>query len=323
MPPSVTVSIVNYNHLRHLPECLRAIRAQTLKPAILVTDNASIDGSAAWLQEHGDDLELILNHENRGFAAAHNEAFQRSTSDFVLALNCDVVLAPDFLEALASAMTGAPQAGSACGTLYLGSPGASDRLDSTGLFPDRFRRFHDRDHGRPASGFSRPAGPIFGPSGSAALYRRSMLEDVAPDGEYFDEDFFAYYEDADLAWRSRRLGWESIYVPEARGWHVHDDLSRARSGRRDAGATFRQLLLIRNRHLCLLKNDSSREALRDLPWIGGYDLALEVYLLLRKPGLAFRWPREVMRLLPPMQRKRANLLERSPAAVRLSDWRLP
>lgn len=321
MRPNVTISIVNFNHLKHLPACLEAVRDQTAQASeVIVTDNASTDGSTSWLQENASDCRIVLNDRNLGYAAGHNAAFRMATTPYVLALNCDVVLDERFVEHVTSTLDAAPKAGSACGRLQRGCKGDTSSLDSTGLFPDRLRRFHDRDHDAVDAGQRRLPAPIFGPSGSAALFRRSMLEDVAFEGQYFDEDFFAYYEDADLAWRAQRRGWTSIFVPDAIGWHVHEDMSRARSRRRDPDANFRQMLLTRNRHLCFLKNDRFEEMARDLPFLLAYDLALEVYLLTRKPGLAVRWPREVARALIRTGRKRADTFKRSRRTVRLSDW---
>lgn len=321
MPSPVTVSIVNYNHLRYLPACLDALRAQSLQPEeIVVLDNASVDGSPEWLRKHAGDVRIILNSRNTGYAGGHNRIFRTLRTRYVLALNCDVVLDRDFLSRVIAALDRVPRAGSACGRLYRGKRGETEILDSTGLFPDRFRRFHDRDHDMPDRGQRRIPSRIFGPSGSAAAYRLSMLEDVAFEEEYFDESFFAYCEDADLAWRAQRLGWSSVLVPDALGWHVHDDLSRARSGKRGGDASLRQLLLIRNRHLCFLKNDGLVEIARDLPWLLGYDLALEIYLLARKPRLAVRWPAAVAASLTQTGRKRTALMTRQRRAVRLSTW---
>lgn len=321
MPPTVTVSIVSYNHAAFLPTCLEAVRSQSMPlERVVVSDNGSTDGSSEWLREHASDLDLRLNEKNLGYAAAHNRAFHMSDSNYVLALNCDVVLERQFLEHIVSELEAQPGTGSACGRLLLGTSGQAGTLDSTGLFPDRFRRFRDRDHAARDNGQRTSSGFIFGPSGSAAVFRRAMLKDVAFDGQYFDEDLFAYYEDADLAWRAQRRGWKSMFVPKAKGWHVHDDLSRARSGRKDAEARSRQLLLISNRHLCFIRNDRWSELARDVPWILGYDLALEAYLLITKPGLALRWPLDVSRSLGrTLVKRRADQAE-AKTTVFLSSW---
>ena len=243
-----------------------------------------------WLAQPGLGISLIPSLENVGYAAGHNRTFGQTNTSYVVALNADVVLCPQFLSALAGALDANPTAGSACGRLYRGLPEDTRTLDSTGLIPDRFRRFHDRDHNSADRGQRRCPSRIFGAPGSAAMFRRAMLDDIVNDGQFFDEDFFAYCEDADLASRAQRRGWHSIFVPEARGWHAHDDLTGARSGRRDGDAPFRQLLLMRNRHLCFLKNEPWQDLVKAGPILLAYDAALESYLLSRGSRLGIAWP---------------------------------
>jgi GT2 family glycosyltransferase len=312
---SVTVSIVNFNHLRFLPSCLQALAAQAVPPErIVITDNASTDGSREWLLENASTCELLLNKRNEGYAAGHNRAFRDAATTYVMALNCDVTLDPGYFSAMLEVMSARPEAGSACGRISLGRHGGVNRIDSTGLFPDRFRRFRDRDHGMPDTGQRQEIEFVFGVSGSSALYRRAMLDDVAQAGMYFDEAFFAYCEDADLAWRAQKAGWKAVYVPGATGVHSHEENTRARSASRGADAEFRQMLLIRNRHLCFLKNDSPAELARDVPWVVGYDAALMAYLSIRKPRLGLRWPIEVVR--------GAKRIRRSTSTVRINlrEW---
>jgi GT2 family glycosyltransferase len=238
----------------------------------------------------------------------------------VVALNSDVELSSQFLGTLAAALDANPSAGSACGRLNRAREGAGDQLDSTGLVPDRFRRFHDRDHNAADRGQRRRPGPVFGGSGSAVMLRRAMLDDVADEGQFFDEDFFAYCEDADLAWRAQRRGWKSIFVPEAGGWHAHDEVTRARSNRHGGDARFRQLLLMRNRHLCFLKNEPWRDLAKASPLLLAYDAALQTYLLSRGSRLSLNWPLSLVRQLPSLARKRAREFSRARVDVRLSDW---
>jgi GT2 family glycosyltransferase len=170
----------------------------------------------------------------------------------------------------------------------------------------RDQRHLDRGADEPAAGqYDAGQEDVFGPSGAAALYRRAMLDDVAVDGEYFDEDFFAYREDADLAWRARVQGWTSLYVPAAIGHHRRRVTP---SRRRDLPAEVNRYS-VRNRFLLRLKNQSAREAaiflwptlIRDLQVIG--------YVLLREhsslPGLL-----DVVRLAPRMWRKRLIIQRR-------------
>ena len=124
-----------------------------------------------------------------------------------------------------------------------------------------------------------------------------MLDDAAFEGQVFDEAFFAYKEDVDLAWRARWLGWEAWYEPAAQAEHHRT----FRPGRRERGSAFTRRLSVRNRYLLLLKNEAPATWRRDWPAILAYDALILAYLLVREPaslaGLAEAW-----RLRPVMRR---------------------
>ena len=132
-------------------------------------------------------------------------------------------------------------------------------LDSTGLFINRQRRPYDRGQMQRDRGQFDESTEIFGACGAAALYRRSMLEDLAINKEYFDEDFFAYYEDADLAWRAKLRGWRCVYAARAVGEHVRGwgDTLRKRPTQNGNGPR----LALRNHILMIIKNESSSSIL--------------------------------------------------------------
>ncbi len=224
----VSVGIVTWNAATVLERCLDAVRRQTHDPIeVLVVDNASSDGTPALLGRLTRDRERLLLAENTGFAAAHNRAIERSAGQFYLALNPDVFLETGFVERLVNALVRTPRAGSASGKLCRAD--APDRIDSAGIRMLPSQRPLDRGGGALDTGQYDVAEYVFGASGAAALYRRAMLEDCRVAGEIFDEDFFAYREDADLAWRAQLLGWECVYVPEARARHVRHVTSERRA----------------------------------------------------------------------------------------------
>jgi len=212
----VAVNIVTFNSANDIGACLESLRSQTFKDfAIHILDNASVDGTLKIIEPF--DVEYVLRSPvNTGFCKAHNDLARRFASEYVLFLNPDTIAAPSFVEELVRAVDGRPDAASASGKL-LRLDGKT--IDSTGIIMLREQRHLDRGADQPDSGqFDKPE-DIFGPSGAAAMYRRAALDDVAIDGRYFDEDFFAYREDADLAWRCRLFGWNSIYVPAAVARH--------------------------------------------------------------------------------------------------------
>nr|NIV32107.1 glycosyltransferase [Anaerolineae bacterium] len=146
---SVSVTLVTYNSESFLEPCLESVWAQReVTPEIIVVDNASRDGTFKLLQRHAQRLRLIRNQENRGFAAAQNQAIQQTQGDWVLCLNPDVVLAPTFLKTLLEAASSYPCVGMLCGKLLRlppdGSRPALSLLDSTGVYFTPTLRHLDR-----------------------------------------------------------------------------------------------------------------------------------------------------------------------------------
>jgi GT2 family glycosyltransferase len=185
-----------------------------------------------------------------------------------------------------------------------------DAIDTAGMAVDRRRKNGLVGHGRPALAFDRPA-EAFGPDGAVALYRRDVLEDVAVDGQVFDEDLVTWGSDADLAWRARLLGWRCVYEPGAVAYHIrtYSPSTRARMPEWD------RMMQFRNRYLMVAKNDPLRSLLRDLPRICAYEALALGYAVLRERCL-LRGYVEAALLMPRMLRKRAKL-QRKRSARRL------
>lgn len=230
--PKVQVSIVTYNSARHLGACLEGLARQSFSDFdIFLLDNASEDSTAGIIKESGPMLKSVhYSKTNLGFCAGHNRLIDASDSEYVLVLNPDVVLDSRFLEILVREMDEDPSAGAATGKLYRwdGVGNASDalpavsgqmELDSTGIFFTPNQRHFDRGSGETDRGQYDTKEYVFGASGAAALYRRKMLDHVRTEREIFDRSFFAYREDADLAWRAQWMGWRCLYVPGAAGFH--------------------------------------------------------------------------------------------------------
>lgn len=243
MKVRVLVSIVSYNSGRYLRACFESVQNQSYRDfSVSLWDNASADDSPEIVAAHGDVLASShFSTKNIGFCAAHNRIIREAGGDYVLVLNPDVVLEPTFLATLVDALDRDKSAGSATGKLWRWqdesvSPlpaeacAAGTRvLDSTGIYFTPNQRHLDRGAGEPDCGQYEREEYVFGASGAAGFYRRRMLDEIAADGEYFDESFFAYREDADLAWRAQWMGWKCRYVPAARAFHVRRVLPERRS----------------------------------------------------------------------------------------------
>jgi GT2 family glycosyltransferase len=221
----VSVLITTYNSAAVITSCLKSLAEQDCRPVeVIIVDNASTDGTKALLKLHESDYSIVYNETNVGFAAAQNQGILHSHGEWVLSLNPDVMLSPDFVSGLIGAADKLPRVGVVCGKLLRwnlkGEPARTDVVDSAGIYFMRNLRHLDRGSGEIDRGqFDEPS-YVFGATGAAALYRREMIEDISVAGEFYDEDFFAYREDADVAWRAQLRGWQCLYVPKSVGWHV-------------------------------------------------------------------------------------------------------
>ena len=310
---ALAVHLVAHNNAATLEVCLDSLRAQQIEPPIRlrILDNASEDETRSIARRY--TAELIESPVNLGYAAAHNRLLALSAEPYVLTLNPDVRLAPDFCAQMLRALEEQPRAGSAAGCLLrcdsLAAPPYA--VDSVGLFMRRSRRQGLIAENRPLDQRPTHAFEVFGVDGAAACYRRAMLTDIALDGEIFDADFFMHKEDVDLSWRAQLCGWRCLYVPEAQALHIRT----FRPGKRERVPPWLRRLALRNRYLLLLKNDFPAHLLRDALPVLAYEGGILAYLLLREPrSLLAYW--EAWRLRGKMLAKRRLL-----RAKRRRTWR--
>ena len=276
--------VPNWNGAHHLGECLAALRRQTFaaEMEVIVVDNGSCDGSLHLLGGEGSWVRCLRNATNVGFAAAMNQGIAATTAPFVASVNNDAVVAPDWTERLLAPMARSDDVG-ACASRLL-SYDQPQVYDNAGhvVFRDGLTRGSGRLC-RDAGQFDREE-EVFCASGAAALYRRSMLDDVGG----FDGRFFAYCEDADLGFRARLRGWRCLYVPEARAWHRYSASSGAYSA-------FKAFHVERNRLWLALKTLPWPQ-LRASPWHTARRYYWQAFGALAGRGAAGRLGREGSRL---------------------------
>jgi GT2 family glycosyltransferase len=205
--PSVTVVIPTLAADHALTECLVALERQT-RPDIdvIVVDNSG-SGKATALLPAGSRARIVANRANVGFGRAVNQGIENSQSRYVAALNDDAVPQPDWADALVRAADAAPDAGLFASQVRLQD---TAKLDSAGMLIAADGSSKQRGHGADAAVY-RLVEDVLLPSGSAAMYRREMLEQTGG----FDDDFFLYCEDTDLGLRARWAGWRCVYVADA------------------------------------------------------------------------------------------------------------
>jgi GT2 family glycosyltransferase len=321
----ISIVVVNWNRKELLRACLDSLQRQgEVAFEVIVVDNGSADGSAE-MAEAEFGVRVIRNRENRGFCAANNQGIAGAQGDFVALINNDAEAAEGWLAALQRACSGAPDIGMAASKVLVWED--PSRIDKAGhlIFPDGQNR--GRGSGAADRGQYDREEEVLWPDGCAALYRKAMLDEIGG----FDEDFFAYGDDAELGLRARIAGWRCVYTPQA--------VVRHHRGSTLGKDSVRRLELIeRNRLLLALKlfpwsllllNPlffAARLAAGALAaWRGAGDTA---YF----PGLAGKWrlvrglvagQLQALRMAPRMLRKRADLrrIRRlTPGQVRRLIW---
>lgn len=309
----ISVIIINRNGERFLRGCIESLKKQSYeKIEIFLIDNASTDGSLSLVQSSHEDIIIITNSDNEGYSKAANTGIVKSKGEFILILNPDIVLTPKFIENCLLAIKKDKNNGSVSGKLLrMKSPFSppfnkemvGGIIDSTGLILCQdIRRPLDRGQNQRDNGQYDKEEYIFGVNGAAPFYRRAMLEDVKIGNEYFDEDFFAYYEDVDIAWRAQLLGWKCYYAPSAVAYHY-------RSYLKSEDGNIGKVNAVKNRYLLYLKNEMSVSFLKDV----FRNMSIEIFRLFRyifKERDALLGVKLVVSYILPSLKKRSYIMKK-------------
>jgi GT2 family glycosyltransferase len=299
--PRVTVVIPNWNGERFLNLCLTSLRRQSFGDfETILVDNGSADASVDFTKRNFPEVRTIALGENRGFSAAVNAGIRASEAEYVALLNNDTEAESGWLEALVSAAESRQGAGLFASKLVDFRDrrlldGAGDALRRSGL-PYRVGHL-ELDHGQ----FDEPSF-VFGACAAAALYRRSLFEEIGS----FDEDFFAYCEDGDLSFRAQLAGYRCLYVPHACVYHMG---SASTGGKRSPTAA---RLGTQNGVNLLVKNLPAALVWRMLPSLLAGQLSRVTITSFSSGGLRAHLDglAEAWRLLPLMLKKRKEIQDR-------------
>jgi GT2 family glycosyltransferase len=311
--PSTTVIVVNFNGRDLIGPCLDSLLAQTWLPTeIIVVDNCSSDETVGFLRREYPSVRIVELASNRGFAGGANAGIRESNGELIAFLNSDAIADQLWLAELVRLAQSGPDVGMvASQMLFLADPST---INSAGISLDRAGVAWDRGGGTSAS-IAQPLSEAFGACAGAALYRHDLFADIGT----FDEDFFMYLEDVDLAWRARLAGWRCAYAPRARVLHHHSATAVEHS-------PFKRYHLSRNKVWLIAKNYPSPDLFLYLPFIVLFEVgALLKNLFGRQPGLSWAARRATIRGrfdglagLATALRKRADVQSRR----RVPRWRL-
>ncbi|MCK5475596.1 MAG: glycosyltransferase family 2 protein [Candidatus Pacebacteria bacterium] len=248
----VSIIIVNWNGKHLLKECLSSVEKQDYDNFnIIFVDNGSKDKSVEFVRENFLDVNIIELKENTGFAKGNNigmhKAFDDLEVEYIAILNTDAMVESQWLSEMMTLIDNDDKVGSVAPKIkkyykrnIIDSIGNAIHLDGGGVS----NHINKVDNGQYNS-----IKEVFGPSGCAALYSREMLEDIQMGDDFFDDDFFAYFEDIDLNWRARLRGWKSLFASNAVVYHKHSESVGLYS-------PFKAFYTNRNRYFVIIKNYS-------------------------------------------------------------------
>lgn len=339
----IAVNIVAWNSMAFLPALFETLEDQTAQIRVTVVDNASNDGVMNWVSGSFPHYGMLRNMRNYGFARAHNQAIALALASwpsgldhrYVVICNPDIELAPDCIEKMYAFMEAHPEADACCPKLLRAHLQYSDVdhketvrttiIDAAGMNVSRGIRAYDRGAGELDKGQYEQVEEVFGCSGACSFLRASSLARAMADQQYFDEDFFLYKEDLDVAWRMRHLGMRTFFIPQAVAWHHRFAPSQNRISwlgswlQRRRKPTFVNYLSTRNHCWVLLKNLSGKELWHSLLWVAPYEAAKAVAALMSWSSL--RGYASALMGVSKMWRKRKVIFGKAPPPFRdLSAW---
>lgn len=301
----VTVAVLNYNGRALLPVVLESLTRQTTQGFVLrVLDDCSTDDSLSYLRDEWPEVEVLPAERTLGISAAMARAVQTTSTHYLALLNNDVELEPGWLAEMVAELERHPDAAAADGKMLRFHE--RDVLDGAGDVMGRDGYPRRRGQGERAAGRYEQPGEVFSATGGAALYRLAAFEVVGP----FDADLGAYYEDVDWGFRARLKGMPTRYVPTAVSYHVGSATTRTQPGRYG-------WRIVRNQLIVLIKDMPAGLALRNLLWIGFFQLKWLIFNVLHGLGRAhMRGLWAAMRALPATLRKRRAIQRGRTAPLR-------
>ncbi|MBI4708861.1 MAG: glycosyltransferase family 2 protein [Candidatus Portnoybacteria bacterium] len=343
----VSINLLTYNGSRFIEKCLASVFGQSyLKIEFLIIDNRSQDNTVVIIQEIISranpkfPVRFIQNDKNTGFAAGHNQGISQSKGEFVLCLNQDAILAPDFVEKavkLFSEKKDEKIAAIQPKILRLNEKlEPTEIIDTTGLVVLKNRRIIGHGQGQIDKGQYAIMDEIFGVDGAAPIFKREALEDVKlpfdfAQGinsvyEYFDEDFFLYKEDVDLAWRLRLYGWKTFFAPDVKAWHARGAGDSAAINyisiikERRKISNFAKYLSFRNQRLMQIKNELPSLFLKHSPRLFFKEIGAWVYVILFE-HFTLKVIGDLIKFTPKAFRKRKIIMqEKKVDAKEMGRW---
>lgn len=315
----VSIIILTYNSEKYIENCLRSVLEQTYKNIeLIIIDNASKDNSVKIIENWKPaspagglkigNFKFFKNLRNLGYAGGNNIGIRQSRGEYIIVINPDVVLDKDYIKIVVDEFEKDLQIGSVQGKVYQMNNGIKTKIiDTVGFEFFKSGRIIDKGQGEQDIGQYNQPCEIFGVNGAAAAYRREALNSVNLNQEYFDEDFFCYAEDFDLAWRMKNRGWKSVYVPQAMLWHDRTSSKSISGGwkefrkTRKSQSLWMRRISWRNTWFAFIKNLPFKSFFH--PQFLKRQIKFGLYLLFFEPAVSLA-KFSILKLLPKMIKKR-------------------
>jgi GT2 family glycosyltransferase len=310
--PLVSILILNWNGEQHIHKCLDYLFKQSYgNTEIIIIDNNSNDGSIEKIISKFQNLVIIRNKENFGYAFGMNQGICAASGEFIIPLNQDVCLHGDFIFECVKRIQADMSIGAIGGRVYAW---VGDELTDN-LRKGEGERTYLKKCFKGAGGIRIDDNEafVFSPSGSLPFFRKTMLEDLKlSTGDYYDENFVTGWEDVDMFFRMHLRGWTCLFLPKAKGWHVG-------SGSVGGNATLiskkidYQIRVLRNRYFTIIKNLPFDIIVWLFPYLFITEVCLIPYFAVRSPktivALIAAWYQTLVKL--PILLKKRNFIQKN------------
>lgn len=275
------VSIVTWNSSDTISSCILSILEQSFSDfELFIVDNCSADQTCSIVESFTDRrIKFFKLKQNTGFCAGHNFSIQNSESEFVLLVNPDIQLKPNYIQYAVDTMSQNERIGTVCGLLLQNeADNLESIIDSAGMEMKRSGIMQLRFHGARAHDVILKKEEVFGADGALPLYRRAMINDVKINGQFFDEMFFAHKEDWDVSWRSSIFGWKTYFNPSCVAIHPRVFKPKSWEARRAMSKEVKSHA-VKNQLLLLLKNESLSDFFQNFLFIIPRQIMIFIYIL--------------------------------------------
>ena len=342
--PLLSIILIGYNSKKFLKYCLKGVESQTFKNVeTIFIDNDSADKSVEYVKRYFKWVKVIDNPENIGYVGAANQGIRLSKAKYVMVLNPDLILTPNYLKNIIAKLEKDKKIGVITGKVLkydFAKEEPTDKIDTTGLYCYRNRRIIDRGQGLTDTGQYDKEEEVFGVSGAVPIYRREALEDIKLPMltksrqkdyqelpyEYLDEDFFMYKEDIDISWRLRLRGWKCYYFPKAIGHHgrgtgvlkrfTHWEVYK---GRKNLNR-FQKYYAYKNQRLMQVKNEMWGNILHDILPILLKEILILGYIVIREPYLLKSFGHLFIQLPHAFKKRRLIMHRRKTTSKKMGKW---